>query len=119
VRKIPVAAVVSAAVLSALLPPRSLFALDDAAVQELYKVKCFACHLADGNAPMKEMNLADGEWKHGSKVADIVKVIEEGVPATAMVAFKAQLSAEEIDALARYVRAFDKTLKPEKPAKKK
>jgi mono/diheme cytochrome c family protein len=46
-------------------------------------------------------------------------VIEEGVPATAMVAFKAQLSADEIDSLARYVRAFDKTLKPEKPAKRK
>ena len=36
-----------------------------------------------------------------------------------MLGFKAQLSADEIDALARYVRSFDKTLKPEKPAKKK
>jgi mono/diheme cytochrome c family protein len=94
-------------------------ALDDAATLELYKTRCFACHLADGNAPMKEMNLADAEWKHGSKVADIVKVIEEGAPGTAMLGFKAQLSAEEIGALARYVRSFDKTLKPEKPAKKK
>jgi mono/diheme cytochrome c family protein len=94
-------------------------ALDDAAVLELYKTKCFACHLADGNAPMKEMNLADAEWKHGSKLVDIVKVIEEGVPATAMLGFKAQLQPEEIEALARYVRSFDKTLKPEKPAKKK
>jgi mono/diheme cytochrome c family protein len=116
---VPLAAFVSATILVALSPARSLLALDDAAVQELYKVKCFACHLADGNTPMKEMNLADGEWKHGSKVAEIVKVIEEGVPATAMVAFKAQLSADEIDSLARYVRAFDKTLKPEKPAKRK
>jgi mono/diheme cytochrome c family protein len=91
----------------------------DAAILEAYKGKCFACHLADGNAPMKEMNLADTEWKHGNKVADIVKVIEEGVPGTAMLSFKAQLTPEEIDGLARYVRSFDKTLKPEKPAKKK
>jgi mono/diheme cytochrome c family protein len=100
-------------------PAPAAFAVDDAAVLELYKTKCFACHLADGNAPMKEMNLADTEWKHGSKLADIIKVIEEGVPATAMLGFKAQLQPEEIEALARYVRAFDKTLKPEKPAKKK
>lgn len=94
-------------------------ALDDAAVLELYKAKCFACHLADGNAPMKEMNLADVEWKHGSKVADIIKTIEEGAPGTAMLSFKAQLSPDEIESLARYVRSFDKTLKPEKPVKKK
>ena len=36
-----------------------------------------------------------------------------------MLPFKAQLTAEEIAGLARFVRAFDKTLKPEKPAKKK
>ena len=94
-------------------------ALDDAAVLEVYKTKCFACHLADGNAPMKEMNLADAEWKHGTKLADIQKVIEEGVAGTAMLPFKAQLTPEEIEGLARFVRAFDKTLKPEKPAKKK
>lgn len=94
-------------------------ALDDSAVLEVYKTKCFACHLADGNAPMKEMNLADNEWKHGTKLVDIQKVIEEGVAGTAMLPFKGQLTAEEIAGLARYVRAFDKTLKPEKPAKKK
>jgi mono/diheme cytochrome c family protein len=94
-------------------------ALDDAAVLEVYKTKCFACHLADGNAPMKEMNLADAEWKHGTKLADIQKVIEEGVAGTAMLSFKAQLTPEEIEGLAKLVRSFDKTLKPEKPAKKK
>ena len=93
-------------------------AADDATL-ELYKVKCQACHLPDGNAPMKEMNLADPEWKHGSTLAEITKTIEEGVPATAMLPFKGQLSPEEISALARYVRTFDKTLKPEKPAKGK
>jgi len=63
------------------------------------------------------MNFANGNWKHGTKVADMVKVINEGVPGTAMVAFKEQLSAAEVDALARYVRSFDKKLKPEKGGK--
>jgi mono/diheme cytochrome c family protein len=92
---------------------------DDAAIQETYKTKCFACHLADGNAPLKEMNLADGEWKHGSSTAEIKKVIEEGVTGTAMLSFKAQLTPEEIEGLAKLVRAFDKSLKPEKGGKKK
>ena len=112
-------ALVASALLVAALPSSRAAALDDAATLDLYKTKCQACHLADGNAPMKEMNLADAEWKHGSKVADIIKTIEEGSPGTAMLSFKAQLSPEEIDALARFVRAFDKTLKPEKVVKGK
>jgi mono/diheme cytochrome c family protein len=118
VKTTPIALIASALLVAALSPSRAA-ALDDAATLELYKTKCQACHLADGNAPMKEMNLSDAEWKHGSKVADIIKTIEEGSPGTAMLSFKAQLSPEEIDALARFVRAFDKTLKPEKPVKGK
>ena len=114
----PIAVVVSL-LLGGARAPLPALALDDAATLDLYKTKCQACHLADGNAPMKEMNLADAEWKHGSKVADIIKTIEEGSPGTAMLSFKAQLSPEEIDALARFVRAFDKTLKPEKAVKGK
>jgi mono/diheme cytochrome c family protein len=87
------------------------------ATVELYKAKCLACHLADGNSPVPDMNFANGTWKHGTKVADMVKVITEGVAGTAMVSFKEQLSPEEIDALARYVRSFDKKLKPEKATK--
>ena len=87
--------------------------------KDLYKTKCAACHLADGKGAQPEMNFTDTKWEHGSSVADIVKVITEGVPGKAMVSFKAQLSEEQIEALALYVRAFDKTLKPEKPAKAK
>lgn len=87
------------------------------ATLEVYKTKCLACHLADGNSPIPEMNFANGNWKHGTKVADMVKVIAEGVPGTAMLGFKEQLSAAEIEALARYIRSFDKKLKPEKAGK--
>jgi mono/diheme cytochrome c family protein len=113
-----------------LLAPLALFVLaaplahaqdakSAAAAADTYKTRCAPCHLPDGNAPMKEMNLADSEWKHGSRVADLVQVISEGVPGTAMLSFKAQLSEQEIAALAAYVRSFDKTLKPEKAGKKK
>ena len=58
------------------------------------------------------MNFADGKWVHGSKLAEVAKVISEGVAGTAMLPFKAQLSPEQVAALAAYVRAFDKSLKP-------
>jgi mono/diheme cytochrome c family protein len=84
------------------------------ATLDLYKTKCIACHLAEGNSPIPEMNFVNGNWKHGTKVSDMVKVITDGVPGTAMVSFSEQLTATEIEALARYVRSFDKKLKPEK-----
>jgi cytochrome c oxidase cbb3-type subunit 3 len=86
---------------------------EDAPAAELYETKCMACHMPEGKALLKDMSLADNEWKHGSKVADIVKVIRDGVEGTPMLPFKELLSKTEIEALARYVRAFDKTLKPE------
>jgi len=79
------------------------------ATLELYKAKCQQCHMADGNSPLEPLNFADGKWIHGDKVEDIAKIISEGAPGTAMLPFQSQLTPEEIQALARYVRSFDKT----------
>ena len=79
------------------------------ATLELYKAKCQQCHMADGNSPLEPLNFADAKWIHGDKVEDLVKVISEGAPGTAMLPFKSLLTPEEIQALARYVRSFDKT----------
>jgi mono/diheme cytochrome c family protein len=78
---------------------------------DLYKTNCQPCHMADGNAALEPMNFADGKWKHGSSVADVVKTITNGVPGTAMVPFQGRFSEQEIASLAKYVRAFDKNLK--------
>ncbi len=79
---------------------------------ELYKLKCLVCHQADGNSQMMpNMSFADGVWKNGSSVKEVAATIEKGVTGTAMIAFRSQLSDEEILALARYVRKFDKKLK--------
>jgi cytochrome c oxidase cbb3-type subunit 3 len=84
------------------------------ATVEIYKAKCLSCHMADGAAPLDMMNLADDKWKHGSSPAAVAKVIAEGVPSSAMLAFKTQLTPAQIADLAAYVRSFDKTLKPAK-----
>ena len=101
------------------LAPLAAAADGPAEIVALYEEKCMACHMADGKAAVEDMSLADAKWKHGSKLADIVKVIREGVEGTAMQPFKDQLSKEQIEGLAKYVRAFDKTLKPEPEGKKK
>jgi mono/diheme cytochrome c family protein len=90
---------------------------------EVYKANCVVCHLEDGTGTMPEMSFVSGNWRHGSKIEDIVKVISAGVEGTAMVSFKERLSEDEIAAVAKYVRAFDKKAaapegqKPKAPAK--
>jgi mono/diheme cytochrome c family protein len=101
-------------VLSADAPPAKPAKIDAA---ELYAAKCQSCHMAEGNSPLEPMNFVDGKWTHGSKLPQVVAVITEGVPATAMLPFKEQLTAAEIKALAAYVRAFDKNLAPAKKGK--
>jgi mono/diheme cytochrome c family protein len=78
---------------------------------EIYKARCVVCHAADGNSPMPNMSFADGVWRHGSTIKEVTNTITNGVPATAMMPFKTQLSPAEIAAMARYVRKFDKKLK--------
>jgi mono/diheme cytochrome c family protein len=78
------------------------------ATLEVYKAKCQACHMADGNSPLPPLNFADGVWKSGSSVKEIAKVIEDGVAGTAMLPFKGQVPDDQIEPLARYVRSFDK-----------
>ena len=55
------------------------------------------------------MNFADGKWKHGSSVKEVAATITNGVQGTAMMPFKTRFSEQEILALAKYVRAFDKS----------
>jgi mono/diheme cytochrome c family protein len=79
--------------------------------EEIYKTKCAVCHTLEGNSPIPNMNFADGEWRHGSSVKDLMNTITNGVQGTAMMPFKGQFSEGEIAALARKVRSFDPKLK--------
>jgi mono/diheme cytochrome c family protein len=78
----------------------------------VYEARCQVCHMADGNSQiMPNMSFADGIWKHGSSLKAVQTTITNGVPGTAMVAWKEQLTPAEIAALAEFVRKFDKKLK--------
>jgi hypothetical protein len=64
------------------------------------------------------MSLVGREWKHGTSTQQIAKTITDGVAGTAMLPNKDKFTKEEILALARLVRSFDTTLKPEKAPSK-
>lgn len=104
-----------AAVLMALLAASALRAQPaappDAAA--LYKKHCLMCHMANGNnTAVKNASFTDGVWVHGSSVEQVATVIKNGVKGTAMLPFSKKLNDAEIAALAKYVRTFDKTLRP-------
>ena|SRR5581483_12521665 len=77
----------------------------------LYQALCVSCHgptgKGDGSAAQK-MDPPPGDftsrkWKHGCSLADIRRVIIDGVPDTTMPRTPT-LSEPELDALARYVQ---------------
>ena len=82
-----------------------------ASAEEIYKTKCAVCHTLEGNSPLPNMSFADGEWRHGSSIKEVINTITNGVQGTAMMPFGTQFSPGEIAALARKVRKFDPKLK--------
>ncbi len=95
-------------------PPTTLLQAKPVDAAPLYKLHCQMCHGANGKAPMPEMAFVGRDWKHGTSSAQMVKIITEGVKGTPMMPFKNKLKPEQITALAKLVRSFDKRLKPEK-----
>ena len=81
---------------------------------ELFTANCQICHGPSGTGtPLTAGSAFVGrKWKHGSRLADVVNTITNGVPGTMMLPFKGKLSPEQITALAALVRSYDKTLKP-------
>lgn len=80
----------------------------------LYRVNCQMCHGPLGKALIPEMAFVGRKWKHGTSTTAMAKIITEGVKGTPMMPFKKKLTPAQVTALARYVRAFDKTLPKEK-----
>lgn len=83
--------------------------------QPLYGKSCTLCHGEDGTGDtgMGRRARTKGEpWpdlsKSKSTREDVLKVIKEGVPGTAMKAYTEKLSAEEIEALTNYVMTLRK-----------
>ncbi len=70
--------------------------------RQIYTKFCAPCHRADGGG-LVGPNLTDDYWIHGSKYADTVTVIWNGVPAKGMITWKSTLKPDEIQAVASYL----------------
>ena len=80
----------------------------------LFGQKCVACHGPDGQG-LQGPNLTDDYWKHGGSIKDIFKTIKNGVPNMGMIAWGQELTPNQIETLANYI----KSIKGSKPANPK
>ena len=72
--------------------------------RRIFEKECAGCHnLKEAIEANPVMDLTDGKWKHGGKLADIERTIKEGVPDTEMQPLKTKLLPREIRAVAKYV----------------
>lgn len=84
---------------------------EDAA--KIFARSCAPCHGKAGEPSavfLKQgvKNFADATWQKATSDAQIEKTIHEGKKGTMMASFEKQYSAEEIKALAAYVRTLGK-----------
>ncbi len=79
--------------------------------KNIFETTCAACHQPDGGGVMGlGPNLTDKYWKSGDGTKKAVhKIVTEGVPGTAMVAWSASLSDEQINAVVDYVMSLQGT----------
>ena len=90
----------SALALQAATPPSGL---------SVYKRRCMMCHGADGKGykTLKAPDFTDAKWQASKKDKDLIEVIKNGGKGTHMPGFGDKLSAEEIKAVAGYVRSLN------------
>lgn len=70
--------------------------------RSIFASRCAVCHAPDGGGQVGP-NLTDDFTIHGYSRAAIVQVVHDGVPAKGMLAWKNQLSRDEIYAASLYV----------------
>lgn len=75
-----------------------------AAGAEVYSKNCIPCHgaqLEGGVGP----KLTDGEWIHGGTLADITRVVNEGVPEKGMLTWGPILGPEKVAQVSAFVHS--------------
>jgi mono/diheme cytochrome c family protein len=82
--------------------------------QELFKANCVACHGENGQGDGRSASMLNPkprnfhsltDWKNGSKVSQMYKTLEEGIPGSGMASYN-YISPEERFDLIHYTRTF-------------
>jgi len=71
--------------------------------QQLFTTNCAVCHGPDGDA-VPGVDLGRGKFKRASSYDNLVEIIADGVPKTAMPAFSKELSDLEMRTIVAYLR---------------
>ena len=72
-----------------------------------YSTICLACHGPDGGGvPGLGPNMCDDNYKNVKKIEDILTVMEDGIPGTAMLSQSASLNPGEMADVAAYVASL-------------
>ena len=77
--------------------------------QELYEKKCAMCHGKDGVAKATGKgsgNFNDPAWQEKNTAEAIVTATTDGIKDTKMPAYKDKLTADEIKAIAEYIKTL-------------
>jgi len=70
--------------------------------QKVYESNCASCHLNDGGGSIGP-NLTDEYWKNGGSLKDVFVTVEDGIPGTAMVSWKALISPNDRQDVVSYI----------------
>ncbi len=85
--------------------------------QKLFKQNCAACHGEKGDLVggiLTARNLMEGQWKMGAGMVAHFKVLQNGIPGTAMVSVKATLKPNERWAILNYIETITKNKSQDK-----
>lgn len=82
-----------------------------AAGKEIYDLNCVPCHGKFGEGGIGP-NLTDDYWIHGGRYADLIHIINVGVPAKGMIAWDRTLKPQQIEEVASYIETLRGTDPP-------
>jgi len=73
--------------------------------KKIFETYCAACHKNDGGGSVGP-NLTDDYWLHGGSIQDVFKTVKYGVPDKGMIAWKDDLSPNQIAQVASYIKSL-------------
>lgn len=76
--------------------------------QKFFDQNCAVCHKTDGGG-LAGPNLTDEYWRNGGGIKNVYKVIKNGVPNTAMIAWESRFKPDQLRSLASYVLTLQGT----------
>lgn len=78
---------------------------------KFFDQNCAVCHKSDGGG-LAGPNLTDEYWRNGGSITDVYKVIKNGVPNTAMIAWESRFNPSQLRNLSSYVLTLQGTNPP-------